>query len=209
MPAPTATQATTNTTPQSCLPASVDVRSCLRFDALWNAHPLNWVGSKERVPFRNADGTAAYEDQCAIKMSLALQGGGLAMSTFRGATETRPVKQLNKSVRAALRAEELAEWLVAALGKPAQYKDGIAALSEARNRKGIVFFKDFWCRQIGSGQSAGQESFDNRSGDHIDLWNGTSVPDSEPVRFDDRFPLRWWNQYFGNAKAVWFWELNR
>ncbi len=33
-----------------------------------------------------------------------------------------------------------------------------------RNERGIVFFKDFWRR--------GNETFANRTGDHIDLWNG-------------------------------------
>ena len=31
------------------------------------------------------------------------------------------------------------------------------------DRKGIIFFKDYWQR--------GDESFENRSGDHIDLWD--------------------------------------
>jgi hypothetical protein len=202
MPSPSATQVTTNTTLNSCVVAAVDVRSCLSFDALWKAHPLNWV-DPEPHPFKQQDGiTPAYNDQCAIKMSITLQDGGLPMKTFRGAAERRTVAQLGRPVRAALRAEELAEWLIKALGRPTKYAPSEAYAAVA-GKKGIVFFKDFWQRELPGSTAAAPrlESLDSRSGDHVDLWDGTTLPSLPAEAFVGE------RSYFTRSKGVWFWEL--
>jgi hypothetical protein len=211
MPSPSATQVTTNTALNSCVAAAVDVRSCLRFDDMWKAHPLNW-SVPEPAPFKKDDGvTRLYEDQCAIKISIALQDGGLAMGTFKGATAKRPVRQLGRTVRGALRAEEVAKWLTLAIGKPESSLGGSAVIERLKGKRGVVFFKDFWQREV-PGTPPTSEAFGNRSGDHIDLWDGTRIPNAPPVDFSRAAttapnPVDWWSRYFGNAKEVWFWEL--
>ena len=80
-----------------------------------------------------------------------------------------------------------------------EFKDKLAG------RKGIIYFKDYW-------QRAGEEHR-SRSGDHIDLWNGSSLTSG----------WSWWRIHvrvgsFGahsifdvsdyeQAKAVWFWRV--
>lgn len=47
--------------------------------------------------------------------------------------------------------------------KPEDFEEVLAG------QQGAIFFKDFWRR--------GSETFGNRSGDHIDLWNGRRLTD--------------------------------
>jgi Type VI secretion system (T6SS), amidase effector protein 4 len=205
----TSTSAVTNERPSSCVPASVNVRTCLNFAAMWSAHPLNW-NPPESAPFRkpkpkpkkdptnpfaaltDVPGEPIYPDQCAIKLSIALQSGGLPLATYpKARSEVRPVEQLGRSIRGALAAEELADWLIKALGKPQSFA-GSEALAKIKGKKGIVFFKDFWQRP---GETTVQ-------GDHIDLWNGTTTPNVPPASYEGE------GTYFTRSKSVWFWELN-
>lgn len=65
-------------------------------------------------------------------------------------------------------------------------------------RTGIIFFKDYWTR--------GNESFSNRSGDHIDLWNKNEITSSSMF-------VRGIIEFFGRvsdlneSKEIWFWEV--
>ena len=45
--------------------------------------------------------------------------------------------------------------------------------NKVSGKKGIIFFKDYWQRTV----SGYKESFRNRSGDHIDIWNGNRTTD--------------------------------
>jgi hypothetical protein len=225
---PTPNTVTTNTTLDSIFRVQVDVRSSLNFDAMWKAHPLNWTPEPDAHPFkkkikvkktlpRTVDDVVndrpaktieeeiempLYEDQCGIKMSIALQEGGLPMATFKGATETHNVKQLNKKIRAGLRAEEIAGWLRSALAKPEELSPK-EALLKLTGKRGIVFFKDFWQRDLPGGTSANprRETLANRSGDHIDLWDGKTTPNTLPQFYTNG------DTYFTRSKVVWFWEL--
>ncbi len=81
---------------------------------------------------------------------------------------------------------------------------------EVSGKKGIIFFKDYWQRT----HNGKKESFRNRSGDHIDLWDGSKITD---WRSWARIHMRMGN--FGlhdfvpgwsdleNSKAVWFWRI--
>jgi hypothetical protein len=110
-------------------------------------------------------GDLKYPDQCAIKLSVALHAGGVDMSAYPGAATMIAGK------RAALRAAELAAWLntQAFCGLPlslavtgADWKEKIA------RRSGIIYFANYWRR---SGESA-------PTGDHIDLWNQSTLSPS-------------------------------
>lgn len=202
----TRTKSPTNEKPKSCAPASVNVRSCLDFDAMWSAHPLNWKPTPEAHPFRHPPppnpfavltdaspvlGKPVYPDQCAIKLSFALQAGGLPFDTYpKPRSEVREVARLKRKMRGALAAEELAQWLSKALGLPEKYKDA-DALAKVKGKRGIIFFKDFWQRD---GERGVQ-------GDHIDLGDGTNTPN---------FPVETHtsnSSYFTRSASVWFWEL--
>ncbi|UIA82979.1 type VI secretion system amidase effector protein Tae4 [Erwinia tracheiphila] len=69
-----------------------------------------------------------------------------------------------------------------------------------RNERGIIFFKDYWRR---SG-----ESFSNRSGDHIDLWNGKRI-----TTLSSYFRIQWGVHFDGvysdffKSQEIWFWKI--
>ena len=66
------------------------------------------------------------------------------------------------------------------------------------NKTGVIFFKDYWQR--------GKESFENRSGDHIDLWNKDEITSSGMF-------IRSVLEFFGRvsdlnkSREIWFWEV--
>lgn len=193
--------APTNRTPESCKVSHQDVRSCLNFDAMWQVHPLNWKKS-DPFPFKKP-GTdiPLYVDQCAIKMSIALEAGGLSIDKSLR-SEVREVKELGRKVRGALAAEELANWLIKTLGKPELLKP-TSARDSIMKRRGIVFFKDFWQRP----------NEKNAQGDHIDLWDKDRTPHTVPAQYttrqrnsDDDYGR---DHYFLGAKEIWFWELKK
>ncbi|TDM06306.1 MAG: hypothetical protein C4K60_17115 [Ideonella sp. MAG2] len=202
----TTLEGTTNSTPRSCVPASSDVRSCLSFKALWAAHPLNW-NPEENKPFRKPNGLpkenpeGLYENQCAIKMSISLIDGGLSLDTYpKARSEVREAFQNKKKYRGALAAEELAAWLSKALGKPEEINPS-EAYQKVKGKTGIIFFKDFWAR------SSREEQTGNFSGDHIDLWNGSTMPGSNWRSFGESIHSDPRNSYFLRSKLINFWEI--
>jgi Type VI secretion system (T6SS), amidase effector protein 4 len=139
----------------------------------------------------------AFPDQCAIRVGEALSKCGVSLASFSGSK-----CWFNHGHRHPLRAEELAGWLrrrpFPGCGQtqsmtPANFQ------AELNGKTGIIFLKDYWQR--------GQESAENRSGDHIDLWNNNSLA-AEWTRFD-----RGIAEFFGavsdlnRSKAVQFWEI--
>ena len=131
----------------------------VRFAALWAAYP----SSKPYVDPKTGKVPEGYDNQCAIKVSVALAEAGTKLDSFKGASVTI------KGVKIAIRAQELAAWL------KAQHIDGVASVPETitgddwekkiKGRTGIVYFADYWAR--------GNEKVP--TGDHIDLWNGSRL----------------------------------
>jgi len=143
------------------------------FDKLWKSYP--WGN-----PYDNN----AYPDQCAIRMSVALQNAGINMTSF----SQKLVKPLDgqKTIgrimlngkSTATRANELGEWLklhpIPGIGKPENIT-GKDWENKVEGRTGIIMFDGYWTR---TGETAA-----DASGGHIDLWNGSrltisSVPDA-------------------------------
>ena len=96
-----------------------------------------------------------------------------------------------------LAAEELAKAInkasITGIGKVRKLKSNNFT-TPIKGKKGIIFFKDFWKR---SG-----ESFRDRTGDHIDLWNGHKLTGSYFFTF--------WSNYFhtyDDSKEIWFWPV--
>jgi hypothetical protein len=94
-----------------------------------------------------------WDNQCAIRMSIALQGAG-----FRLVGYTEPQCKHGH----ARGAESLAQFLVKRFGRPIIKKDGSAAQAAMGRRSGIVFFKDI-------------TGFRGGYGDHMDLWDGSTT----------------------------------
>lgn len=158
----------------------------IQFQTLWNSHPLN-QSPPENFPCKKKDGTPAFENQCAIKMSIALMGASLNMKACN------KVRCWFGHTNHIIRAQELADWLCGAqqLGAPTKFrkKSGVAGadfqqavVSGITGKKGVIFCQNFW--------GAGNQ------GDHIDVWDGSSMSGSH-INED----------YYGRSAQVWFWEL--
>ena len=122
--------------------------------------------------------TDGYQNQCAIRLSKALEGAGISLSKY---SEPRCTHGHARG------AESLATWLwQKQFGRPRIFNTGEKAKSTYAQAYGIIFFKDCFTRANETVQR----------GDHIDLWYPTTSGGTA-VSYDDP----------GNkAKQVWFWK---
>lgn len=163
------------------------------FQKAWSEYPADpkspYGDGVEHHPCRKPDGTIppGYENQCAMRVGLALHHAGMDFSKYRG--NKCSFKGHGGHIRGA---QELANWLGGQLGGSIKYTEhvhgtkpnpGSKAFEELRGQTGIVFFRDFW----------GQ----NSTGDHIDLWDGSKGKTVPPG-----------DSYFTRSKEVWFWRLS-
>ena len=136
------------------------------FTSLWSNYPA------EQSP---CDGP--WGNQCAIRMSIALNGEGTIKINKNTYAEPRCAHGHARG------AESLANHLWTAIGKPAVYADPQKAKDTLLGQSGIVFFKDCFARE---GETV-------RGGDHIDLWRlGKTKGFSDPGNASGQ---------------VWFWAL--
>lgn len=192
----------------------------ITFKKLWGNPPD--VEGADHSPCRKTDGDSKFDNQCAIRVGVALIKSGVSTSRLRGINHEGKMANLAhcwgeghaKSLGHTFRAEDLARAL------EHTYIQGINKVEKINakdfNKKllgktGIIFFKDYWQREPGGIK----ETFRNRSGDHIDLWNGNRLTSlSSWARIHLRvagFGLhsisdRWSN--YEDSKAIWFWAVN-
>lgn len=167
-----------------------------KFKEIWNNFPETDL-IKARCQNKQATMSSPFGNYCAIMLSDALIQSGVS-------TVSASVKKCwgHSGMKHILLAEEMANWLNKAhfswLGKvqkvsPDSFQDDLDG------KTGIIFFKDYWQR--------GNESFPNRSGDHIDLWNKDKITSGGMTS-------RAIYEFFGvvsdlnKSKDVWFWEVN-
>lgn len=177
-----------------------------RFKQLWENHPVI-TGDKNPC---STNGKPNFHNQCAIRLGTTLAACGVDTSKLPG---VRHCWYHDKKYGHTLSAEELAASLkrhqphgVGAFQaiEPSEFAEKINGMT------GIIFFKDYWQRTI----NGKKETFRNRSGDHIDLWNGSRITD---YRSWMRIHLRIGN--FGlhslvpgwsdleDSKNIWFWSV--
>jgi hypothetical protein len=132
----------------------------VRFAALWAGYP----STKPYLDPKTGSPPKGFENQCAIKVSVALHAVGIDMKSYRGSqvvVEGKP---------AATRATELAAWLnsqyLPSLPVHGQTVTGEDWQKKVKGRTGIIYFANYWARP---GEAAAP------SGDHIDLWNGSRL----------------------------------
>ena len=167
------------------------------FETLWNNYPSS---SKMKAKCRNEgpNDSRPFDNYCAIMLSEALNKSGV--STFRAKNADKCWSHSGK--RHILRAEALADWLagsnIAGIGKCEKGINPKTFSDDLEGRAGIIFFKDYWRR--------GNESFERRTGDHIDLWNGSHITSSYMVT---REALEFFGSVsdLNNCKEIWFWEV--
>ena len=144
------------------------------FINLWKAYSDLVVTHPNAAPCNGP-----WANQCAIRMSLVLNAE-LTVKVNKS-TYTEP-KCAHEHARGA---ESLANWLWKRhLGRPAILGNTAEDRRTLMSKTGLIFFKDCF-------QQSG-ESLDNRTGDHIDLWNRGITKTGD---------------LFSRSRAVWFWEL--
>jgi hypothetical protein len=143
----------------------------VQFSKLWASYPSGhpYVDASGRPP-------KGFENQCAIKLSAAIHGAGIEMKSYIPAhVDVQPDGTIGRILLdgnfAATRADELASWLKRQpfCGLPQKPEDvtGKDWEKNIKGRTGIVYFADYWMRNTDKKKQP--------SGDHIDLWNGSSL----------------------------------
>ena len=125
-------------------------------------------------------------------MHASLERNGADLKTFRGVRSREKGKP-----KYALRAQELADWLVTPFSRlphPVKKYSGKETFDKIAGQRGVIFFQNYW----GPGQQ----------GDHIDLWDGSRLTDWKSwARI--HLHVSWqgtWSDY-RQAPSVWFWML--
>jgi hypothetical protein len=196
------TRIRTNTTKDSVCSVTVEA---VNFATLWKAYP----SSAPFVDPQTGKPPPGYENQCAIKVSVALHGAGVAMKSFRGAIVTV------NGLRSAILADQMSTWLkkqpFCGLPMWPEKVTGEHWQDKIKGRTGIVYFANYWAR------NAGEKSAMRPTGDHIDLWNGsrlTATGMSFISTMGRRFGLSsigagtsWGYSDLGKSTEILFWEV--
>ncbi|WP_281555998.1 T6SS effector amidase Tae4 family protein [Thalassomonas sp. RHCl1] len=163
----------------------------LKFKELWNKHPTI---QGDDAPCRT-NGEKNFLNQCAIRMGACLASNGV--DTLNLVSKDRHCWHHNISSGHVLSAEELARGLdrnpISGLEKKASV-DPLSYQKTISGKTGIIFCKNFWKRP--------GETFRNRSGDHIDLWNGSRLTDWR-TWFIISATFNTGGNY-GKSKEIWF-----
>ncbi len=170
------------------------------FKKLWESHP-QVIGTDNPC---TTNGKLNFSDQCAIRVGSALAEIGVNTSILPG---VRHCWHHNKSKGHTLAAEELANGLkrfpISGIKKlekiePSEFK------SKLWGRKVIIFFKDYWQRT----NNGKKEAFRNRSGDHIDLWDGFKLAHPRSIiQMYVRIGSFGLGSDHSQSKEIWFWEV--
>ncbi len=167
----------------------------LLFDTLWKNYP-DKEKIKSQCTNKQRDSNKPFSDYCAIMLSESFIRSGVDLSLLKG---NRCWSHQGK--KHILLAEDLANGLknhtppgfgVLKKIQPGSYQSILS------DKTGVIFFKDYWQR--------GNESFERRSGDHIDLWNNDKITSSGMF-------IRSLLEFFGRvsdlnkSREVWFWEI--
>ena len=171
----------------------------VKFNQLWKNHPTI---QKETYPCKSTSGKKNFNDQCAIRMGACLAKSGV--NTTKIVSKNRHCWQHDVSYGHILAAEELANGLKRCIIPGIQKMDKFDSSQfqrELNHKQGIIFFKDFWQRTI----NGKKEIFRNRSGDHIDLWNGSRLTDWRTwFAISNVFNT---GGAYGKSKEIWFWRV--
>ncbi|MFL0809270.1 MAG: type VI secretion system amidase effector protein Tae4 [Agarilytica sp.] len=166
-----------------------------KFESMWKNFPEKEL-MKTRCTNKQKDSNKPFSDYCAILLSECFIRSGIDISLF----EAKKCWS-HTGKKHILLAQEFAESLKSNTPagfspmkkiNPGTFQDDLS------DKTGVIFFKDYWQR--------GSESFQSRSGDHIDLWNKDEITSSGMF-------MRSIYEFFGalsnlnKSKEIWFWEI--
>jgi hypothetical protein len=167
----------------------------IKFETIWKNYP---AAHPCRDP-KTGGIPSGYSNQCAIRVGFALERSGVSFASFKG--KRCPCASSTGGQIAS--AQELADWLGPKRFPgclPAEAYTGKAAFDKIDGRTGIVFLANYWQRPGETGTT--------RSGDHIDLWNGSRMS-AYSSWFRVHFGIAWdglWSD-FRLASRVLFWPV--
>lgn len=133
-----------------------------KFDDLWQNHPVNQ--SPPEISPCNTGGSPNFNNQCCIRLGVALTQSGIKISYYPGVFCWH-----GHGKKHPLRVEEMKLWLnsdrarFVGKAKISRSRPGVPQKTYAdyQGMRGIVAFINFW--------GAGNQ------GDHIDVWNGQNL----------------------------------
>lgn len=151
----------------------------MNFKDLWKNHPSN---NDDLNPCLDDDNYPNFENQCAIRMGVALKRSNFSMSGYTGQRCWHHPKNCCHT----LRVEELLKYLLRKLPSDTMIvrdrKGGeLINADDFEGKTGIIIFQNFW----GSWNQ----------GDHIDVWNGEEMTHGDI-------------DYFERSEKVLFWEID-
>ena len=160
------------------------------FEELWDKFP-----SEPTLHINPENGKPIFDNYCAINASEALHNVGVKLNGFHGTKcWSCPKGRIH-----IIRAQQMANWLKT---QPFPELGQMIALDpknyEDNDQTGIIFFKDYWFR----------EGAKSRTGDHIDLWNGSRLTTLFSW-FRAQWGLSWDGVYsdFQLSKEILFWPI--
>lgn len=166
------------------------------FKTLWDNFPVDEEAVKKKCFNKQAKNSAPHDNYCAILISECFNQSGISLESCSGVKcWSHPGK------RHVIRAEELAKWLSTSPPKGFGVKETVKPgefQKQLSGRTGVVFFKDYWSR--------GSEPFNNRSGDHIDLWKKNRITGGH-MFYRSIIELLGLVSDLNKSRSVWFWEV--
>jgi hypothetical protein len=167
------------------------------FKVLWDSFPNKDEMAKKCVSKQTPSGAQPFDNYCSILMSECFIKSGISLERCSGQKCWS-----HPGSKHVIRAEQLASWL--AKSPPTGFARKLAVQpasfqTDLSGRSGVIFFKDYWTR--------GSESFANRSGDHIDLWNGSRITSTWWMGFREVQEWLGFVSDLNKSKEVWFWEV--
>lgn len=167
----------------------------INFENLWKNFP-NKETVKKSCTNKQKGSNKPFDNYCAILLSECLLRSGITISNFKGNSCWS-----HAGKKHTLLAKDLANWLAKSPPHGFGKKEKITSASfqeDLKGRKGIIYFKDYWRR--------GSENFNNRSGDHIDLWNENEITGSS-MFYRSIVELFGFVSDLNKSKEIWFWEV--
>ena len=145
----------------------------IKFKDLWYHHPAN---DNDTNPCFSTESN--FENQCAIRMGVALQRSGIGITHYQGATCTTDYNFIPECKEFhPIRVEELIQFIRMKLGSPTAYRN--CTYEDFVEKKGIIVFLNFWGK--------------NNQGDHIDLWDGQSMTYGSRYYFERSMEILFWD----------------
>jgi hypothetical protein len=178
--------------------AEVKIRA-VTFSELWSNYPGDSTIHKDPKT-----GEDTFDNHCAINVSDSLAKSGVSTASFKG---TKCWNCPRKNGTHIVRAQDLADWLkkrpFPGCGKTLS-SVGSKFKSDFAGKKGIIFFRDYW-------QRSNEKGTQDRTGDHVDLWDDGTLAGSGAVGSFFRVTIGFhWDGWLSDlelAKEVLLWEI--